>query len=596
MRVAVADDVLGQRRRESRHTRQQGRRGHVHVDAHRVHAVLDHGIERARQPRLVHIVLVLAHADRLRIDLHQFRQWILQAARDRHRATQADVQVRQLLRGERRSGVHRGAGLGHHHLGQAQFRQALDQLRGEPVGLARGGAVADADQLHGMLAGQVCQRMQAAFEVVARRERIDRGGLRHFAGVIDDGHLHAGADARVQPHRHAGAGRRGQQQVVQIATEHADGLFLGTLAQRDEHLRLQLQRNLELPGPAHGVAQPGVGGPALVAHAVARGDADLAGMCRGRCLLRRCQLLRQFQRDTQDVLGAAAEQRQRAMRGHRSERLAVIEVVAEFRAGLFLAFGDLRHDDAVLLHVGAQLADQFGVLGELLDQDLPRTVERGLCVGHARVVAIVAAEGLADEARRFGGGVERGIGEQALGQRRKARLPCDLCACAPLGLERKIEVFESLLAVGRLDAGPQGRRELLLLLDALQHRLAAFFQRAQVLQPLVQRAQLRIVEPAGGFLAVARDERHGGAAVNQCDGGRHLCRPDRQFGCETVLDRGQHDASPMAGKKGRALCRMRAGPTRLAKPRGDRVQVFSRAPQSRLIASAASVHSTPDNR
>ena len=38
---------------------------------------------------------------------------------------------------------------------------------------------------------------------------------------------------------------------------------------------------------------------------------------------------------------------------------------------------------------------------------------------------------------------------------------------------------------------------------------------AQIAQPLLQRAQLRVVERAGDFLAVARDERHRGAAVEQ---------------------------------------------------------------------------------
>ena len=67
---------------------------------------------------LGHVVLVLADADRLGVDLHQLGQRVLQPARDRHRAAQRHVQVGQLLRGVGRGRVDRGAGLGDHDLGQ----------------------------------------------------------------------------------------------------------------------------------------------------------------------------------------------------------------------------------------------------------------------------------------------------------------------------------------------------------------------------------------------------------------------------------------------------------------------------------------------
>ena len=65
-------------------------------------------------------------------------------------------------------------------------------------------------------------------------------------------------------------------------------------------------------------------------------------------------------------------------------------------------------------------------------------------------------------------------------------------------------------------------RQLALLLDALEDRRAALLELAQIGQPLLERAQLGVVEPAGGFLAVARDEGHGGLVVEQGDGGVHL--------------------------------------------------------------------------
>ena len=53
--------------------------------------------QRARQLALVHVVLVLADADALRVDLHQLGQRVLQPARDAGRAAQAHVDVGHLL-------------------------------------------------------------------------------------------------------------------------------------------------------------------------------------------------------------------------------------------------------------------------------------------------------------------------------------------------------------------------------------------------------------------------------------------------------------------------------------------------------------------
>ena len=74
----------------------------------------------------------------------------------------------------------------------------------------------------------------------------------------------------------------------------------------------------------------------------------------------------------------------------------------------------------------------------------------------------------------------------------------------------------------RGDRRGQLGRQLALLLDALEDRGAPLLELAQVVQPLFERAQLRVVEAAGRFLAVARDERDGGFVVEQRDGGVDL--------------------------------------------------------------------------
>src|SRR5207253_7312711 len=116
-------------------------------DAHRVHAILYDGIERAGQLRLADIVLILTDTDGLRIDLHQLGERILETAGNGHRAAQADVDIGKLTRGELGSRVHGRTRLGNHDLRQFELGMLLDQLAGEFVRFAGGGPVADADEV-----------------------------------------------------------------------------------------------------------------------------------------------------------------------------------------------------------------------------------------------------------------------------------------------------------------------------------------------------------------------------------------------------------------------------------------------------------------
>ena len=122
MRLAMDDDRLRERLADARDARQQLGRGGVDVDADRVDAVLDHRVERAAELLLGEVVLVLADADRLRIDLDEFGERVLQPPRDRGRAAQGHVELGQLLRRIGRGRIDRGARFRHHDLGQLEFR------------------------------------------------------------------------------------------------------------------------------------------------------------------------------------------------------------------------------------------------------------------------------------------------------------------------------------------------------------------------------------------------------------------------------------------------------------------------------------------
>jgi hypothetical protein len=78
--------------------------------------------------------------------------------------------------------------------------------------------------------------------------------------------------------------------------------------------------------------------------------------------------------------------------------------------------------------------------------------------------------------------------------------------------------------------------KLSLLLDGLQDGGTSFLELAQVSQTTLEQTQLGVGEPARRFLAVASDEGHGGALVQQPDRGLHLMLVTRHLLGEPLGD------------------------------------------------------------
>ncbi len=216
------------------------------------------------------------------------------------------------------------------------------------------------------------------------------------------------------------------------------------------------------------------------------------------------------------------------MRGEFGERLGEVEVVGELRPRLLLALADLGRQPPPAPHPLAQGADEVGVLGEPLGQDRPGAVQRGLGVGHA----LLRVRERGRSRQRFG----RGVAQQAVRQRLQPRLLGDLRLGAPLRLERQVDVLQPRLGLGRLDRRAQFVGQLALLGDGFEDGGAPLLQLPQVPQPLFEGAQLGVVQHLGRFLAVARDERHRGAAVQQLDGCPHLPLPHAELLGDPALD------------------------------------------------------------
>ena len=118
--------------------------GSVEFHPHAVHARDDDVIQTALEGIGVHIVLILPHANGLRIELHQFSQRIHQAPADAHRTAHRDVFTGKLLTGHLAGRINRGAALvDQNHRNAGWEVQRSDEL----LSLATGRAIADGDGL-----------------------------------------------------------------------------------------------------------------------------------------------------------------------------------------------------------------------------------------------------------------------------------------------------------------------------------------------------------------------------------------------------------------------------------------------------------------
>ena len=182
----------------------------------------------------------------------------------------------------------------------------FDQIGREPIGLTRGRAVADRDQLDLMPRGKPGQHRDGMVPLPFRCMRVDGVRRDHLARGIDHRHLDTGAQAGVEAQGRARAGRCRQQQVMEIRRKDLDRLRRCGLTQAMLQLQIQSGQQFDPPGHANTVAQPGIGRTARVAHVEALCDQALRMGASIRVVL-------DLQVEEYDALVARTQQRQSAV-------------------------------------------------------------------------------------------------------------------------------------------------------------------------------------------------------------------------------------------------------------------------------------------
>ena len=171
----------------------------VQLNAHMIDGCFDSLVQGICQLLLVYIVLVLPHADGLRVNLYQFSQRVLHPSGNGDCAADSYIIFRQFFLGKGGGGVNGGAGFVGDDVIYIQA-VVLDEFCRKFLCFQGGGTVADGNQGDIVLldegqgfSGSFC----CAFLTVGY---IEYAVVYYLACSINDGHLAAGAVARVQPH------------------------------------------------------------------------------------------------------------------------------------------------------------------------------------------------------------------------------------------------------------------------------------------------------------------------------------------------------------------------------------------------------------
>ncbi len=227
-----------------------------------------------------------------------------------------------------------------------------------------------------------------------------------------------------------------------------------------------------------------------------------------------------FDQEEQDVFAFAAADREHAVGRDGLHRLAIVVVHLELLL-LVDRVGHLAADHhAFVEHELPQSLAQVGVLADHFGDDVARAFQR---VGHTGNAFFRADERCGKNFQRIGPGLLR---PQVKRERLQAFFAGDGRLGAAFGLVGQIKIFEFALVERRLDARFQLAGKFALLGDGGKNRLAARCQVAEVAQLLFDVADLDFVQVAGGLFAVARNEWHGAAFVEQFDHGDQSANGD----------------------------------------------------------------------
>ena len=216
------------------------RRVQFHADV--VHAGNHDVIERTLQRGLIDVVLILPHADALRVELHEFGERVHEPTPDAHRAAHGEVVVRKFLPRRFARRVNGRAAFIHHDDRNAggQPERSDECLR-----LASRRAVANRDGLDVEFLHDRLHELRRFSRFASAFLRVNHVVPDELSLPVEHDHFASRAKTRIDGEHRLLPKRRGEQQFAEIACEDARGFLVGLLFETEP--RFALHRETEQP-------------------------------------------------------------------------------------------------------------------------------------------------------------------------------------------------------------------------------------------------------------------------------------------------------------------------------------------------------------
>ena len=506
--VPPGHNVAGSGGSDPGHMAEQGGRRGVQVHSHMVHHPFHHPVQGAGQGFLVHIVLVLAHPDGLGIDLHQFRQRILDPPGHGYGTPDGHIVFRQFLLSQFGGGIDGSPGFIGNEIMDVLQLVFLDQPGGKLLCLIGSSAVADGQQGYMVLLDHGQEQGLGLFLLAFALCHLDHPVVQHLAGGIHHRHLAAGPVARIQPHnRMAGQGSL-EQQLSQVGPEHLDGLVFRLFRQPAADFPFQGREQQPFPAVRQGFLQlvPVDAGPAE--HPPFHFPEGL--------------LFIPHQMDFQTSFLFAPVDGQYPVGRQGPDRFPVIGVHQE-GLGLFRIFHQFGLEETVVPQLFPEGLAQGGIFRRQFRHNVPGAGQ-GVFRGLHPFVRI-----------HIGPGGGQGISllvpleEEGGSQGFQAFFPSLLGTGTPFLLVRQIIIFQFCQFLGIFNGFPQVRGQFSLFVDFGQDLFLALHQVPEGAQPFFDGPDLLIQQGAGDFFPVTGDKGDGVAPIQEFHDLFHLPGLDGQF-------------------------------------------------------------------
>ena len=486
-------------------------------------------------------MLVLSDADGLRIDLHELRERILQAARHTCCAPLPDVKMRELLGRKCTRAVNGRAGLVHDDVLHRAFALP-DDLRDDLFRLARCRTVAEADEIDVVLLDKTFDDGLCFRDLLLRLGRENNRRIENFSGRIHDGDLAAGPERGIPAEHGLARDWRRKEELPQVLAENDDGTVLRCVRKARAELVFNGRRDeafVSVPdrGPDRG-CRDGIGRGSFFQHLLLKICEDLffrrvyfhgkeaflfAAVYREHAVprdLRKCLLIGKIHFvDAAAALELCIDHGRLPAAGLSGRRGIFSGCRFTARHGLrrLLLRGDKR---AVLPCLIPDRRAEIRAVGDLLGDDVLRALERLLRCSYPELIEGVRA-GWRHERRRHR--KERFAGrcilrKDPVRERPKAFLRGDAATRPAFLLVRTVKILHRHERFGVLNLFSKLRRKLPLLLNGAQDRLLPLFEVPERRKLPGKRSELLVIQGAGRLLAVARDERDRIAFVEELHG------------------------------------------------------------------------------